>query len=53
MKALIPLTLLFATPAVAHPANMAHSHGADWAVPLGLALIVLAAMGARKIRVRK
>ena len=54
MRYLVP-GLLFASPAVAHPAQTFHGHTADWAAPLVLLLIGFAAFVAlrRAVRVQK
>ena len=43
---------LLATPAMAHEAGIAHAH-AEWAVPLGVSLIVIAGISAARAKVRK
>ena len=49
---LSPLAALLATPALAHPADLAHAHGAELSLPLGLTLIALAGLGLRRVAVR-
>ena len=51
MRYMIP-ALLLASPAVAHPASVPHTHAADWAVPLAVALILVAGVVARRQAVR-
>ncbi len=51
---LIP-AILAASPALAHEASVAHAHN-EWALPVGLGLIALAAVAATvraRVRVRK
>lgn len=54
MRFFVP-SLLVATPALAHPAGLPHVHTSDWAAPIALATIVLAAVVARRraSRIRK
>ena len=47
--------LFLASPALAHPASLPHTHSADWAVPVALRLVGAAAFMAKRkaVRVRK
>lgn len=39
------LSLILASPALAHPANLPHAHSADWVVPvamLGIGVAIIA-----------
>ena len=47
MRYLIPL-LCLASPALAHPAALPHTHSTSWAVPAALLLIGIAAVAARR-----
>ena len=52
MRSFSVFATLLATPAMAHEAGIAHAH-ADWAVPLGLSLVVVAGLTAAWSKVRK
>ena len=52
MRSFSVFATLFATPAMAHEAGIAHAH-AEWAVPLGVSLIVVAGLTAAWSKVRK
>ena len=52
MRSFSVFATLLATPAVAHEAGIAHTH-AEWAVPLGVSLIVVAGLTAAWSKVRK
>ena len=47
MRYLCP-ALFLAAPAMAHPADLPHGHGAEWAAPLVLFLIGLAVVASRR-----
>ena len=52
MRSFSVFATLLATPAMAHEAGIAHGH-AEWAVPLGVSLIVVAGLTAAWSKVRK
>jgi hypothetical protein len=55
MRSISVLAVLAATPAAAHDASLPHAH-TDWALPVGLCLIALAAVAAAlkaRVTVRK
>ena len=52
MRLFSVFAMFLATPALAHPAAITHSH-AEWAVPLGMALIAVAGVSAAWVRVRR
>ena len=43
MRYILP-ALITASPALAHPASAPNTHGPDWALPLGVAVILLGAI---------
>ncbi len=49
MRHLVPVLLFLASPVVAHPSEHAHSHAADWTVPVALLLIGVAAVVAQRL----
>ena len=51
MRFVLP-TLFLASPALAHPANLPHTHAADWAVPVALLLTGVAVFAARRRAMR-